>query len=303
MVPTSVERAGKPVICVRAPRLALAQLLELFHARPRKVTGIHPNAFVAPDIRCGSDVNIGPGAFVNSGVEIGDRVDIDPGAYVGEEVRIGDDSVISPHVSIYARTMIGKRVHVHSGAVIGSDGFGFTDGPDGGLYRIPQVGSVRIGDDVEIGANTTVDRATMADAQTLVGDGTKIDNLVQIGHNVEIAEHVCIVAQSGVAGSVRIGKRTVLGAAAGLNDHVVVGERARIAARAGVHDNVEAGSTVIGVPAIPGRTYLKAVALFPQLPEYQHRLKELEERCRRLEGELEQIRKKDQRLNSVPSSG
>ena len=289
VVPESVRQAGKPIVRVRAPRLALARLLELFHQRPREVTGIDARAVVAPSARCGRDVNIAAGAYVAQEVEIGDRVDIYPGTYLGEGVRIGNDSVIFANVSIYARTVIGKRARIHSGAVIGSDGFGFTPGPAGEHYKIPQVGNVVIGDDVEIGANTAVDRATLSD--TRIGNGTKIDNLVQIGHNVCIGDHVCIVGQSGIAGSVHIHDRAVLAAAAGILDHVTIGEGARVAGRAGVVTDVPPRTSVGGTPAIPLQVAMRAYTLIAQLPDYRRKLRALEERCRRLEAELEKFRR------------
>ena len=289
VVGEGIERAQKPVIRVRESRLALARLLELFYAQPRVVTGIDPRAVVAPQARIGRDVNIAAGAHIALGVEIGDRVDIYPGAYLGEGVRVGDDSVLFANVSVYPGTVIGKRVRIHSGAVIGSDGFGFTPGPSGEWYKIPQVGGVELGDDVEVGANTTIDRATMM--VTRIGRGTKIDNLVQIAHNVETGEHVCIVAQSGVAGSARIGDRAILAASAGVLDHVTVGKGAIVGSRASAHRDVPAGEMVAGTPAIPGATFAKAYSLIPRLPEYRKKLKALEERCARLEAELSSQRR------------
>jgi UDP-3-O-[3-hydroxymyristoyl] glucosamine N-acyltransferase len=284
VVGAGIALTRKPVIRVDDSRLALARLLELFYAQPRVVTGIDPRAVVAAEAQIGQGVNIAAGAHVARGVEIGDRVDIYPGVYLGEGVRVGDDSVLFANVSVYPGTVIGKRVRIHSGAVIGSDGFGFTPGPSGEWYKIPQVGGVDIGDDVEIGATTAIDRATMM--VTRIGRGTKIDNQVQIAHNVETGEHVCIVAQSGVAGSARIGDRAILAAGAGVLDHVTVGERAIVGSRASAHRDVPAGETVIGTPAIPGATFVKAYSLIPHLPEYRRKLKALEERCARLEAEL-----------------
>jgi UDP-3-O-[3-hydroxymyristoyl] glucosamine N-acyltransferase len=284
----AVGPIGKPVIRVRDPRLALARLLELFYVRPRRVTGIDPRAAIAPDVRVGRDVNIGAFTYLADGAEIGDRVDIYPGVYVGKGVKVGEDSVLFANVSVHAGTVIGKRVRIHSGAVIGSDGFGYTPGLSGELHKIPQVGFVEIGDDVEIGANTTVDRATMT--VTRIERGTKIDNLVQIGHNVEIGADVCIVAQSGVAGSAQIGAHAILAAGAGVADHLTVGAGARIGARSGAHRDVPAAATVIGTPAIPSQTFVKAYSLIPRLPEYRRKLKELEERCARLEAALSKHR-------------
>jgi len=284
VVPESLGPVEKPVIRVRAPRLALARLLELFHGRPRVVAGVHPRSFVAEGVLLGRDVNIAAGAHLSPGVQIGDRVDIYPGVFLGEGARVGDDSVIFANVSIYAGTVIGKRARIHSGVVIGSDGFGFIPEPSGKLYKIPQVGNVIIGDDVEIGANTTIDRATMT--ATRIGDGTKIDNLVQIAHNVQIGDHVCIVAQSGIAGSVRVGDRAMLGAAAGILDHLSIGEEAKVGARAGVTRSVAAHSSVAGTPATELQKAVHAYPLIAHLPELRRRLRELEKRCKSLEAEL-----------------
>ena len=285
VTPQNVASIGKPLIRVRDPRLALALLLERFYARPRQVRGVDPRAVVAPGVRLGRDVNVAAGAYVAAGVEIGDRVDLYPGVYLGEGVRVGDDSVLFANVSVYPGTVIGKRVRLHSGAVIGSDGFGYCRAPSGGYYKIPQVGRVEIEDDVEIGANSTVDRATMT--VTRIGAGTKIDNLVQVAHNVHIGRQVCIVGQSGIAGSVHIGDGAVLGAGAGLVDHITVGTGARIAARAGVDKDVPAAETVAGTPSIPIRLFLRAYSLIPRLPEYRRKIKALEERCARLEAQLQ----------------
>ncbi|MBI4514242.1 MAG: UDP-3-O-(3-hydroxymyristoyl)glucosamine N-acyltransferase [Deltaproteobacteria bacterium] len=282
----------RPTVRVREPRLAFARLLELFYcADTRAVSGVDPRAFVAPGARLGREVNIAAGAYVGDGAEIGDRVDLYPAVYVGDGARVGDDSILFANVAVYPGTVIGKRARIHSGAVLGSDGFGYAPGPSGEYYKVPQVGRVELGDDVEIGANTTVDRATLT--ATRIGSGTKIDNLVQIGHNVSVGNHVCIIAQSGVAGSVRIGDRAVLAAAAGLIDHITIGEGAQVAARAGVTKDVPAGTSVAGTPAIALSDALRAYSLIGQLPEYRRRLKELEERCARLEAELQARRKQD----------
>jgi len=280
-----------PAVRVRNPRFALARLLELFHPCRREATGVDPHAVIAPGVRLGRDVNIGPFVYLGRGVRVGDRVDILAGSFIGDGCEVGSDTAIFANVSVYPGTIIGRRVRIHSGAVIGADGFGYTPGPQGELHKIPQVGKVQIEDDVEIGANTTVDRGTMA--ATRVGRGTKIDNLAQIAHNVEIGEHVCIVGQSGVAGSVRIGSGAVLGAAAGVLDHVEIGERAQIAAQSGVAADVPADTSVCGTPAIPLGTGLKAYTLIARLPEMRRRLRELDKRCRQLEAEVARLHERE----------
>jgi UDP-3-O-[3-hydroxymyristoyl] glucosamine N-acyltransferase len=285
VAPAGLRLADRPIVRVAEPRLAFARLLEMFHcSQERHVTGVDPRAFIDPSARIGRQVSIAAGAYVAHDVEIGDRVDIYPGVYLGDGVRVGDDCILFANVTIYPGTVIGKRVRIHGGVVLGSDGFGYARGPSGEHYKIPQVGGVEIGDDVEIGANTAVDRATLS--VTRIGKGTKIDNLVQIAHNVTVGEHVCIVAQSGIAGSSRIGDRAVLAAAAGVIDHVSVGEGAQVAAQAGVTKDVAPWTSVGGTPAIPLHQAVRAYSMIQMLPEFRRKLKELEERCARIEAEL-----------------
>jgi len=285
VAPIGLRTFGKPTVHVPEPRLAFAQLIEMFYCRrAREVTGVDPRAMVDPSARIGDDVNVAGGAYVARDAVIGDRVDIYPGVYLGEGVRVGDDSVVFANVAVYPGTVIGQRVRIHSGVVIGGDGFGYTQTPSGEHYKIPQVGGVEIGDDVEIGANTAIDRATLS--VTRIGKGTKIDNLVQIAHNVTLGEHVCVVAQAGIAGSSRVGDHAVLAAAAGVIDHVTIGEGAQVAARAGVTRDVAPGISVGGTPAIPLHQAVRAYSMIQMLPELRRRLKELEERCARLEAEL-----------------
>lgn len=270
---------GKFVIEVENPRLALARVLSLFYAPFRPPRGVHPLAFVHPEAELGRDVAIGPFAVIEEGASIGDRTCIFPQVYVGKGVRIGSDCVLYPQVVVREYCTLGNRVILHSGVVVGADGFGY-EWTGEGYEKIPQVGTVVVEDDVEIGANTTIDRATLG--CTRIGRGTKIDNLVMVAHNVHIGQHVIIVAQSGIAGSSDIGNGVIIGGQAGVTDHCRVGEGARIAARAGVTAEVRPGEMVSGFPAQEHRRELKERALVRRLPEMWRRLKNLEERLRGL---------------------
>jgi UDP-3-O-[3-hydroxymyristoyl] glucosamine N-acyltransferase len=262
-----------PSIRVRNPRLAFAQALGIFHAIPFAPGGISDRAVVADDVVIGRDVTIHSFVVIERGAKIGNRVTIHPGAVVGARSTVGDDCEIHSNVSIYHGTVIGNRVIVHAGTVIGSDGFGFVT-EDGRHHKIPQVGSVVVGDDVEIGSNCMIDRATLG--KTLIGNGTKIDNGVHIAHNVIIGEHCLLAAQVGIAGSTILGNYVVFGGRVGVADHIVVGDRVMAGGGAGITRDVEAGRVVAGHSAIPIREWLKVQALLPRLPDMKKRLTELE---------------------------
>jgi UDP-3-O-[3-hydroxymyristoyl] glucosamine N-acyltransferase len=223
----------------------------------------------------GKDVHVGPFAVVAEGAVVGDRVTLYPGAYVGKGAVVGEDSVLHPQVTLYEGVRVGKRALLHAGCVIGSDGFGFAPTPDG-YRKIPQVGTVEIGDDVEIGANTTIDRAALG--VTRVGSGTKLDNLIQVGHNVEIGRDTVIAAQVGIAGSARVGNRVMIGGQAGLAGHIEVGDGVMLGAKTGVAVPLSAKENRAwsGVPAMPHRTWLKMSTLLPRLPELFRRVARLE---------------------------
>ncbi|MEN3183590.1 MAG: UDP-3-O-(3-hydroxymyristoyl)glucosamine N-acyltransferase [Atribacterota bacterium] len=273
---------GKFVLEVANPRLAFARVLPLFFPPFRPPVGIHPLAFVHPRAKLGRDVAVGPFAVIEEDASIGDRTCIFPQVYVGRGVHIGDDCLLYPQVVVREHCIIGNRVILHSGVVVGADGFGY-EWAAGRYEKIPQVGRVIIEDDVEIGANATIDRATLG--CTRIGQGTKIDNLVMIAHNVSIGAHSIIVAQSGVAGSSVIGDEVIIGGQAGIIDHCRVGRGARIAARAGVTTEVPPGKMVSGFPAQEHSQELRERAFVRKLPEMWQRLKSLEERVRKLLGE------------------
>lgn len=272
----------KFVIEVENPRLAFARVLSLFCTPFRPPQGVHPLAFVHPRARIGRDVAIGPFSVIEEDASIGDRTCIFPQVYVGKGVQIGSDCILYPQVVVREYCILGNRVILHSGVVVGADGFGY-EWTGRNYEKIPQVGTVVIEDDVEIGANTTVDRATLG--CTRIGQGTKIDNLVMIAHNVRVGQNVIIVAQSGIAGSSDIGNGVIMGGQAGVADHCRVGEGARIAARAGVTAEVRPGEMVSGFPAQEHRRELRERALVRKLPEMWRRLRDLEERIRKLLGE------------------
>ena len=289
---TDQQVEGGNQIQVAEPRDALIHLLELLHPMPEAPQGIEEGARVAADVKCADGVFVSSGATVGSGVVLGSRAQIHTGVSIGPEVEVGEDSVIYPNVSVYAGARIGKRVVIHSGAVIGSDGFGYRRSGDGRHRKIPQVGTVEIEDDVEIGAGTTIDRATLG--TTVIRRGTKIDNLVQIAHNCEIGEDCCVIAQAGVAGSSRVGDSTMIGAQAGISDHVTVGNGVRVGAQSGVADDLPSGDW-IGSPAMAAARAPRVFAILGRLPEIHEELRTLRRRCEELEREVEELRSAGER--------
>jgi UDP-3-O-[3-hydroxymyristoyl] glucosamine N-acyltransferase len=250
-------------IVVANPQEALLLLLPLLHPVRASAPGIDPTARIGRGAQIGREVAIGPGVVIGAGAVLGDRVCLEAQCVVGDEVVIGDDSVLYPHVTLYRGATLGRRVIVHAGARIGSDGFGYVQA-DGAHRKIPHVGRCVIEDDVEIGANTTIDRGSIDD--TVIGRGTKIDNLVQIAHNVRVGKLCLILSQVGIAGSARLGDGVVLGGQAGIAGHHVIGDGARIAGQAGVFGDVPAGETWSGYPARPHREALRSQAAVFKLP-------------------------------------
>jgi UDP-3-O-[3-hydroxymyristoyl] glucosamine N-acyltransferase len=274
IVPPEYADLPRPVIVVPRPYLAYARVAALF-APPRPGRpGISHLACLGRDLHLGRDLAIAPLVFIGDKVRLGDRVTIMPGCFLGDGVEVGRDSLLYPNVTVLERCVLGERVIVHSGTVIGADGFGFVPGPEGHL-KIPQLGTVVIEDDVEIGANCTIDRAALG--ETRVGRGVKIDNMVQLAHNVTVGEHSLIVAQVGVSGSTKLGRRVAVGGQAGLAGHIEVGDGVQIAAQAGVTHSIPPGQTVIGAPARPHREFTRINALISRLPEIYQRLKDLEQ--------------------------
>ena len=250
VVSFDVRESRKPLIRVKKTTLALAKLLAIFHPAAKPPAGIHPTASVGRDVKCGNGIHVGPNAVVKDGASIGDRTVIDAGAVVGEGVVIGADCVIHSNATLYRDIRLGDRVIVHSGTVVGSDGFGYAQ--DGGTrVKIPQVGTVVIEDDVEIGANVAIDRSTLG--ATVIKRGTKIDNLVQIAHNVVIGENSVVCGLVGISGSVTIGDNVTLAGQVGMADHVTIGSNATVGAQSGVSKDLEGGQYYLGSPAVPDR--------------------------------------------------
>ncbi len=260
-------------VVVDNPRYAFVQIIPRFFRLIPQPFGIHPQACVHPTAQLGSRVSVGAFSVVEEGAVIGDGTVIFPQVYVGREVVIGKECLLYPQVVVLERCVVGNRVILQSGVVIGGDGFGY-EWWEGKYHKIPHVGRVIIEDEVEIGANTTVDRATLG--ETRIGAGSKIDNLVMIAHNVFIGEKTIIVAQSGIAGSARIGDQVIMGGQAGVVDHGVVGKGARLAARAGVISEVKEGEMVSGFPARNHREELRRQAFIDKLPEMWKKLRALE---------------------------
>ncbi len=258
------------------PYFAFACAVEVFHPPARPAPGVSDKAVVDPSARLGRDVAVLPFVVIQEGAEVGDRTVLFPGVCVGKGVSIGPDCLAYPNVVLYHGVKVGSRVILHAGCVIGSDGFGFAPTPDG-YRKIPQVGTVEIGDDVEIGANTTIDRATLG--VTRVSRGTKLDNLVQVGHNVVIGRDTVIAALAGIGGSTRIGSRVMIGGQAGLAGHLEVEDGIMLGAKCGVPDTLRSSEsrTWSGIPAMPHPTWLRMAALLPKLPDLFRRVKRLEE--------------------------
>ncbi len=280
ITPLRVVSDRQALLWVENPQLAFAKILGLYHSRPYQPTGIHKNACISPTAKLGRDVSVGPWTFIGAGAVIGDGVVIHAGVFIGDNSIVGQDAVIHANVSIYGGTTIGKRVILHSGVVIGSDGFGYVRDGDT-HFKIPQVGGVTIEDDVEIGANSTIDRATMG--QTLIKRGVKIDNLVQVAHNVVIGENSIIVAQAGIAGSTRVGRNVILAGQVGVADHVEIGDNVIVGAQAGIGRNVPPNQILQGSPAMAQKDFLKSSVLISRLPQIKRTLSDLVRRIQALE--------------------
>ena len=276
-------------IIVKNPDLAFAKVVELFtpsSIKPHK--GVHPTAVVGNGVKIGKDISIGAYSVIEDCVVIDDGSVIYPNVYIGFSARIGSDCLIYPRVVVRERVEIGNRVIIHSGSVIGSDGFGYAL-LNGIHHKIPQIGSVLIEDDVEIGANVTIDRARFD--RTVIRKGTKIDNLVQIAHNVVIGENSVIAAQCGIAGSTRIGKNAKLGGQVGIVGHINIGDNVTIAAQAGVSKDVQSNSVISGAPAKPHKQQLREWASLRKLPELINDMKALKEQIEALKSSIDEITK------------
>ena len=268
-----IKGLSASILLVDNPKLTFAKVLEIFHKKPFRSQGISDKAIIGKNVKLGENISIYPHVYVSDNTVIGANTVIFPNVYIGESVIIGDDTIVYPNVTIREGVRIGRRVIIHPGTVIGSDGFGYvTD--DNKHYKIPQVGIVIIEDDVEIGSNVTIDRATTG--STVIGCGTKIDNLVQVAHNVKLGKNCIIVGQAGISGSVEIGDSTVIGGQTGIKDHIKIGNRVLISSKTGVTHNIPDGQIISGYPSIPHKQWLRAQTIYSKLPEYIKRLNELE---------------------------
>ncbi len=276
IVPTSFQGNGVPLIRVADPLAAFIAIVRRLHGRPEPPPhGIDPRAAVHPTAVLGDCPSVHPFAVIGEGTVIGARCRIHPGVSVGRNCRLGDDVTLFPNVAVYDDTIIGQRVTVHANAVLGADGFGYRF--HGGRHvKVPQLGRVEIGDDVEIGAGTTVDRATFG--TTHVGEGTKIDNQVQIAHNCRIGRHNLLVSQVGIAGSSTTGNHVVMAGQVGVVGHVHIGDRAVIGAQAGVRRDVPPGERVLGTPALPESLQKRIWVSFDKLPEIRRDVGEIKKR-------------------------
>lgn len=270
-----------PVIKSENPQLSFIQAVEYFFQPYKPPSGIHPLAYVSPTAKVAKGVSIGAFAFIGDEVEIGSRSVIFPFVALYPRIKMGRDCTIHSHVSIREDTIIGNNVVIHNGAVIGSDGFGYIQDKKKRHVKIPQKGIVIIQDNVEIGANTTVDRASLE--KTIIGKGTKIDNLVQVAHNVQIGSDVILVAQTGIAGSSKLGKKVIAGGQVGIADHVEIGDNVVMAAKSGVTKNIPANSIVSGSPHLDIRDWRKAWVSIPQLYDLLKEIKRLRKRIETLE--------------------
>lgn len=261
----------------------IAKLLQLYESMKPKKSGIDPLAFVSPKAKVGANCYIGAFAYIGEGVEIGDNCQIYPHAVIYDNVSVGNNCLIYPNVSIYHDCKVGNHVTIHSGSVIGADGFGFAPNVEG-YDKIPQIGIVTIEDDVEIGANTCIDRSTMG--STYVRKGAKLDNLIQVAHNVEIGENTVMAAQVGVAGSTKVGQWCMIGGQVGMAGHITIGDKAQIGAQAGITNDIKnTEAPYIGSPAIDAKTYMKSYAVYRRLPEMYKQLNDLKKEIEALKGQ------------------
>jgi UDP-3-O-[3-hydroxymyristoyl] glucosamine N-acyltransferase len=281
IVPDAAPAIPQAMLRSKHPYLTFARALTIFHPRLRPAAGVSPQAVIEDDVEIGADVSIGPFVVIGRGVKIGARTVIASHVSIGAETVIGDDCDIRPHASIGARITLGQRVIIYDGVVIGSDGFGYAPTPDGRYFKIPQVGTVVIEDDVEIGANSTIDRASMG--ETRIGAGSKIDNLVQIAHSCTIGRDVILSAQVGLAGSTTIEDHVTLAGQVGVAGHLTIGKGTIVTAQSGVPNSIPAGALYSGYPSIENRDWLKSSAIFAKLPQLRKQIARLEERLATLE--------------------
>lgn len=267
----------KPVSCtlirVKNAYECVAKLLQMYESMKPKKTGIDPLAFISPKAKVAEGVYVGAFAYISDGAEIGEGSQIYPHAYIGEGVKVGKNALVYPNVTVYHGCKLGDNVTLHAGSVVGSDGFGFAPGPDG-YDKIPQIGIVTIEDDVEIGANTCIDRSTMG--STYVRKGVKLDNLVQIAHNTDIGANTVMSAQVGVAGSTKVGQWCMFGGQVGIAGHITIGNKVFLGAQSGVPSSLKDDQTLIGTPPMEKLPYFKSQAIFQRLPDLYKQIQKLQ---------------------------
>ena len=284
VVSPNVPVNGRPLIRVADPLAAFAAIVMHFRGPPPTPAAarIDPTATVHPTAKIGPEATVGPFVVVGEGAVIGARCSLNAGVYIGRNCKIGDDATLHPHVVLYDDCVLGNRVTIHANAVIGADGFGFRT-QQGKHVKVPQIGTVEIGDDVEIGACTTIDRGTFG--PTRIGEGTKIDNLVMIAHNCQIGRHNLLVSQVGIAGSSTTGDYVVMAGQVGVGDHVKVGSKTIVGAKAGVVKDIPAGSRVLGAPAKPDKDEMRILKTLEKLPQMRKDLRDIKRRLGLGEGE------------------
>lgn len=284
------QTRSKPAVIVGNPRLAFARVMEFFQPAAPPEQGVHPTAIIDPTAIIGDNVTIREFCYVGRHARIAEGTVIYPHVTVGDGAQIGENCVVFASVVIGHHVCIGSRVRIHSGTVLGGDGFGYVIDEKGSHYKVPQVGTVIIEDDVEIGANVCIDRATMG--ATRVGSGTKIDNLVQIAHNVQIGRNCILCGQSGLSGSVEVGDGAILAGQAGSRDHVKIGKGAIVGAKSGVMDDVPDGEFVAGTPALPGRQRMKLEDAFRKMPDTARSVRDLEKQVKALQAQIDELSKR-----------
>jgi UDP-3-O-[3-hydroxymyristoyl] glucosamine N-acyltransferase len=284
LVRPGTHAAGKNLLLVEDPHVAFGKALSIFYPENHGNAGLSPYAWMDESAFVAEDAMIHPGVYIGPNARIGRGVVLYPGVYVGPEAVIGDLSILYPNVTVYRRCLIGNRVILHAGVVVGADGFGFAK-PGRENIKIPQTGIVQIDDDVEVGANTTIDRATVG--RTWIQRGVKIDNLVQIAHNVVVGEYSVIVAQVGISGSTKLGNGVVIGGQAGLVGHIDIGDHVMIGAQSGIHKDIAPNQVVLGSPQRPHREFLRIEACISRLPEMRNAIAALEKKTTELEKRLE----------------
>ena len=262
---------------------SLAKLLNLYEMSKPKKTGVDPLAYIAPTAKIGENVYIAPFACVGDNAEIGDNTSLHPHATIGSGAKVGSNCILYPHATVYHDCRVGNNCILHAGSVVGADGFGFAPSPEG-YEKIPQIGIAILEDNVEIGANTCIDRATMG--ATIIRKGVKLDNLIQIAHNVEVGSNTVMASQVGVAGSTKIGEWCMLGGQVGVAGHITIGNKVNMGAQSGVHGSIKDGEALIGTPPIGLKNYFKSSAVFKKLPDMYLELNSLKKEIEELKKQL-----------------